>query len=43
MQVKWIVKTERDHARYARFGDGFKAVAHGVQSIIGGVGEICRY
>ena len=40
MQVKWNVKTERDHARHARFEDAFKAVTHGAQSIVYATDEI---
>lgn len=34
--LNWA-RTERDHARYARFEDGFKTVAHGAQSIVGAI------
>ncbi len=43
MQVKWNVKTERDRAIYARFGDGFRTVAHGAQSIVYAINESRRY
>ena len=36
-------KTERDHAIYARFEDGFKAVAHGAQSIVYVINESRRF
>ena len=42
MQIKRNVKTERDHARYARFEDGFRTVAHGAQSVVGTIDEIHR-
>ena len=40
--LNWA-KTERDHARYARNKDGFKAAIHGVESIVGAAGELRRY
>ena len=43
MQVKWIVKTERGHAIYARFEDAFQVVTHGVESIVGAAGELRWY
>ena len=39
--LNWA-RTERDHARYARFEDGFKAVAHGAQSIVYAIDESHR-
>lgn len=40
--LNWA-KTERDHARYARFDDAFKAVTHGAQSIVYAIDESRRY
>ena len=40
--LNWA-RTERDHARNARFEDGFKAVIHGAQSIVGAAGELSQY
>ena len=40
--LNWA-KTERDHARYARFDDAFKAVIHGAQSIVYAIDESRRY
>ena len=40
--LNWA-KTERDHARYARFDDVFKAVTHGAQSIVYAIDESRRY
>ena len=37
--LNWA-RTERDHARYARFEDGFKAATHGAQSIVYATDEI---
>ena len=36
--LNWA-RTERDHARNARFEGGFKAVAHGAQSIVYAIDE----
>jgi hypothetical protein len=43
MQIKRNVKTERDHAIYARSEDGLKTVKHGVQSIVYAIDESRRY
>ena len=40
--LNWA-RTERDHARYARFEDAFKAVTHGAQSIVYATDEIRHY
>ncbi len=40
--LSWA-REERGHAQHARNKDGFKLVTYGAESIIGGVGEICRY
>lgn len=40
--LNWA-RTERDHTKYARFEDGFKAAIHGVESIVGAAGELRRY
>ena len=40
--LNWA-RTERDHARHARFEDGFKAVTHGAQSIVYAIDEIRYY
>ncbi len=40
--LNWA-RTERDHARYARFDDAFQVVTHGAQSIIGVIDEVGRY
>lgn len=40
--LNWA-RTERDHARYARFEDAFKAVTHGAQSIVYAIDESRRF
>ena len=40
--LNWA-RTEREHARYARFEDGFKVVTHGAQSIVYAIDESRRY
>ena len=40
--MNWA-RTEIDHARYARFEDGFKAATHGAQSIVYAIDESRRY
>lgn len=40
--LNWA-RTERDHARHARFDDAFKAVTHGAQSIVYAIDEIRHY
>lgn len=39
-QLLHWARTERDHARYARFNDAFKTVTHGAQSIVYATDEI---
>ena len=40
--LNWA-RTERDHARHARFEDAFKAATHGAQSIVYAIDECRRY
>jgi hypothetical protein len=40
--LNWA-RTERDHARYARFDDAVKVVTHGAQSIVYATDEIRHY
>lgn len=40
--LNWA-RTERDHARHARFEDAFKAVTHGAQSIVYAIDESRRF
>ncbi len=40
--LNWA-RTERDHARHARFEDACKVVTHGAQSIVYATDEIRHY
>lgn len=40
--LNWA-RTERDHARYARFEDAFKVVTHGAQSIVYAIDKSLRF
>ena len=42
-QLQHWAKTERDHARYARFEDGVKILTHGAQSIVYAIDESRRF